>query len=88
MTSSSFPHEGDRKFEVLFAVQEYRSTSREGPTVEELRQAVGLASRSTVQFHINDLVGDGFLSQIPGKRRSLRSTKKGDLLVQIIRGTG
>lgn len=76
----------DTKLEVLCAVQDHRASSRDGPTVEEIRQVVGLDSRSTVQFHINDLVSDGYLDQIPGKRRTLRSTKKGDLLVEIVRG--
>ncbi len=84
MTSQKIPR--DTKFEVLCAVRDHLSDSRDGPTVEELREAVGLGSRSTVQFHINDLVADGYLAQIPGKRRSLRSTKKGDLLVRIIGG--
>ena len=76
----------DTKFAVLRAVQTHLESSRDGPTVEELREYVGLDSRSTVQFHINDLVEDGYLDHIPGKRRSLRSTKKGDLLVDIVQG--
>lgn len=75
----------DTKYEVLRAVQVHLESSRDGPTVEELRQAVGLNSRSSVQFHLNDLLEDGYLDHIPGKRRSLRSTKKGDLLVEIVK---
>ena len=86
MTGQKIPRDGDTKFEVLQAIREHRTHSREGPTVEELREVVGLGSRSTVQFHINDLVADGYLEQIPGKRRSLRSTPRGDLLVRIIAG--
>jgi SOS-response transcriptional repressor LexA len=81
---SLVPRSGDTKFKVLFSVQSFRAQSRLGPTVEEIRADVGLSSRSSVQFHINDLVSDGYLAQIPGKRRTLRTTSKGDLLVKII----
>ena len=74
----------DTKFEVLEAISRHWDSNRFGPTVEELRATVGLNSRSTVQFHINDLVEDGYLSQVPGKRRTLKVTKKGNMLIQIL----
>lgn len=77
----------DRKFDVLCAVYDHCQEARYGPTVEELRGSVGLNSRSTVQFHLNHLLSDGYLSHIPGKRRSLRPTKKGEALIKIIRGS-
>ena len=77
----------DTKLAVLVSIRDHLSSSRKGPTVEEIRDYVGLSSRSTVQFHINDLVEDGYLSQIPGKRRTLRVTKKGELLLQIMEGS-
>lgn len=80
----SIPREGDTKLEVLLAIRDYRTHSRYGPTVAELRDEVGLSSRSTVQFHINHLVDDGYLSQVSGKRRTLRVTDKGHLLIQIL----
>ena len=82
--TNQVPRSGDTKFKVLFAVQSHWGEARFGPTVEELRATVGLSSRSTVQFHINHLVAEGYLSQVRGKRRTLRTTKKGDLLVRII----
>ena len=78
------PRDGDTKFQILYAIQNHWSGARYGPTVEELRETVGLASRSTVQFHVNDLLDDGYLSNAPGKRRTLRPTKKGDLLLEIL----
>lgn len=74
----------DTKFHVLTAVQDHWGSNRFGPTVQEIRDKVGLASRSTVQFHINDLVGDGYLSHKEGKRRTLKVTKKGDQLIRIL----
>ncbi len=81
------PRDGDTKFLVLQGVSDHWMTARFGPTVEELRQTVGLSSRSTVQFHVNDLLADGYVSNVPGKRRTLRITKKGDMLLQILTGT-
>lgn len=74
----------DTKFHVLVAVQSHWSNNRFGPTVQELKEEVGLSSRSTVQFHINDLVGDGYLSQRKGKRRTLKVTNKGEKLIEIL----
>jgi len=81
---TSVPREGDTKFKVLIAVRDHMAESRKGPSVEELRAALGLNARSTVQFHINDLVDEGYLSQVPGKRRTLRVTRKGEHLIQIL----
>ena len=70
--------------QVLVAISDHWDDARFGPTVEELRESVGLSSRSTVQFHINDLLSDGYLSHAEGKRRTLRTTKKGDMLLDIL----
>ncbi len=80
------PRQGDTKFKVLMAVSDHWSEARFGPTVEELRETVGLSSRSTVQFHVNDLLADEYLSHATGKRRTLRLTRKGNMLVQILLG--
>jgi SOS-response transcriptional repressor LexA len=69
---------------VLLAISDHWGEARFGPTVEELRVSVGVSSRSTIQFHVNDLLADGYLSHAPGKRRTLRLTKKGDMLLQIL----
>lgn len=76
------PRAGDTKFEVLSVVTNWKSP-RKPPTVAEIRDTVGLSSRSAVQFHINDLVADGYLDHVPGKRRTLKPTKKGKSLVQF-----
>jgi len=83
---TSVPREGDTKYNVLVAIRDHYKSSRKGPSVEDLRVVCGLNARSTVQFHINDLVADGYLSQVPGKRRTLRVTKKGEMLISILEG--
>lgn len=79
------PRAGDTKFEVLAAVSDHWGDARFGPTVAELRDAIGLSARSSIQFHINDLIKDGYLSNVPGKRRTLKPTARGEKLVSVMR---
>ena len=79
------PRAGDTKFEVLEAVSDHWKSARFGPTVDELREVVGLNARSSIQFHINDLIDDRYLVNVPGKRRSLKTTLRGEKLVEVIR---
>ena len=69
------PRAGDTKFEVLEAVSDHMKSSRKGPTVAEIRDKVGLNARSSIQFHINDLIEDRYLVNVPGISRSLRVTE-------------
>lgn len=76
---------GETKFAVLEAVVEFCDNSRYGPTVDEIREAAGLTVRSSVQFHINDLIESRFLTRIPKKHRSIRPTDRGKRLVQVMK---
>lgn len=82
---SMIPRAGETKFDVLAAVVDHWDTATFGPTVEEIRHTVGLQVRSSVQWHINDLVEAGFLEHIPKKHRSIRPTSRGRKLVAILR---
>lgn len=84
--SSRIPRPEDTKFEVLATVVDHWGSATFGPTVEEIRQAVGLSVRSSVQWHINDLIEDGYLQHIPKKHRTLQPTARGLRLVEILRG--
>lgn len=75
----------DTKFKVLEAVVDHHEVASYGPTVEELRETVGLGTRSSAQFHINDLVEQGFLSHLPGRARTLHATDTGKQLVELMR---
>jgi SOS-response transcriptional repressor LexA len=79
------PRAGDTKFEVLAAVVDHWGGARYGPTVGELTTTVGLNARSTVQFHINDLLVDGYIVHVPGKPRTISATRKGKKLVKVVR---
>lgn len=73
------------KFDVLTAVVRHWETASYGPTVEEVRQTVGLQRRSSVQHHINDLIESGLITNIPRRKRTLRPTDKGKSLVALMR---
>lgn len=79
------PRAGDTKFEVLTAVSDHWKSARFGPTVAEIRDTVGLSARSSIQFHINDLIEDQYLANVPGKRRTLKPTVKGERLIEVMR---
>lgn len=43
-----------------------------GPSIEEITNAVGLASKTGVRHHLNNLITQGVITMTPGKYRSLR----------------
>lgn len=79
------PRAGDTKFDVLAAVVDHWRGARYGPTVGELATTVGLSARSTAQFHINDLLTDGYIVHVTGKPRTISATTKGKKLVKVVR---
>lgn len=74
----------DMRFNVLKSVVTHWGKARFGPTVEEIRQDVGLSHRSSVQWHINSLIRDGYLQRVPRKHRALEPTRRGEKLVKLL----
>jgi DNA-binding MarR family transcriptional regulator len=77
------PRPGETSYRILMAVAQKWKGSNFGPTVEELRQEVGLSSRSGVQFHVSNLLDAGWLDNIPNRRRTLKLTDKGRRLIRV-----
>lgn len=77
------PRPGETSYAILEAVNESWKGSSFGPTVEELRQGIGLSSRSGVQFHISRLLDAGLLDNIPNRRRTLKLTERGKRLLRV-----
>ena len=77
------PRPGETSFRILQAVGDKWKGANYGPTVEELRQEVGLSSRSGVQFHVSNLLDAGWLDNIPNRRRTLKLTDKGRRLLRV-----
>lgn len=72
------------KYKVLNYVVRHLRTASYGPTVEEIRASLGLRSRASIQHHINSLLEQGLVKNIPGVRRSLRPTERGKALVELM----
>lgn len=73
------------KFNILAEIIDYRLTHAYGPTVRELADAVGVDSRSTAQYHIKDLVDQGYLTKLNYNSRTLNPTEKGEKFVALMR---
>lgn len=82
--SIALPRYGDTKFEVLDAVIKYRQEHAYGPTVQEITDDLGLSVRSSVQFHVDDLVEQRLVTRVPRKHRSLDVTERGKKLHEVL----
>lgn len=67
----------DTRLRILEYIAEWMESHRYAPTREEIRQGVGLKVRSSVQYHIESLVADGFLERDVHGHRLIRLTKQG-----------
>ncbi len=85
MGRPSLGRNGETKLEVLGHLVDWWDGASYGPTVEQLRCLLGLSTRSTVQWHINSLLEDGFAERIPKKHKTLRPTDKGRQLIILLK---
>jgi SOS-response transcriptional repressor LexA len=71
----------DTRLDVLVFIVGYMDNHRYAPTRDEIADAVGLSSRSSVQYHIETLVTDGFLERSTYRHRMIRPTDRGIAVV-------
>lgn len=64
-------HSGLRK-EVLGFVVGFVQDNGYPPTYDEIRESVGLSSKSHVDYYLTLLEGEGLIERTPGAPRSLR----------------
>jgi repressor LexA len=76
---------GTTTFAVLETIYDSNRETRIGPTLDEIREQIGLSSPSAVHFHIKKLETEQLISRVPGKHRSMRVTRKGAKLVELMR---
>lgn len=59
---------------IFIFVKEYMQEHGYAPTVEEIKNGVGLRSKSTVHNHLQRLISAGYLETdaVPGSARALR----------------
>lgn len=67
----------ETRLRVLECVVTAMENSRTAPTRDEIAAAVGLGSRSSIQYHIDTLVEDGYIERATYRHRMLRPTESG-----------
>ena len=62
----------ERRAAIVRFVKQFHARKRMSPSIEEIAEGVGLASKATVRYHVDRLVDEGKLIRDPGRYRSLR----------------
>lgn len=75
----------DTRLEVLRFIVDYMDGHRYAPTREEMCQAVGLKSKSAVQYHIDSLIDTGHLERSRYRHRIIRPTETGRAVIDMLR---
>jgi len=65
------------RLNILRAIQRYRVAHDYSPSLDQIAEAVGLANRSGVHYHVRRLIDEGMLLAEPQKPRSMRLTDQG-----------
>ena len=67
----------DRRRAILRFVRAYVKKHGFAPSIAEVAEGVGLASKTAVRYHLETLRREGWVSWVDGKYRSLQVTKSG-----------
>ena len=72
----------ETRLRVLEYLIVHMETNRSAPTRDEIAKAVGLGPRSSIQYHIDTLVQDGYVERSTYRHRMIRPTQAG---IDVIR---
>ncbi len=72
----------DTRLRVLEYLIVHMETHRSAPTRDEIAKAVGLGPRSSIQYHIDTLVQDGYVERSTYRHRMIRATQAGIDVIQ------
>lgn len=75
----------DTRLRVLEFLVAYLEDHRFAPTRAEIAEAVGLGPRSSIQYHIDTLVEDGYIERPVYRHRMIRPTEAGVNAIQRLR---
>ena len=75
----------DTRLRVLEFLITHMETNRSAPTREEIAAAIGLGPRSSIQYHIDTLVEDGYVERSTYRHRMIRPTQAGIDAVKKVR---
>lgn len=56
---------------ILAFIREFISSNGYAPTYREIKQSLNISSLALVNYHLNALERDGFLTRTPGKIRGI-----------------
>ena len=74
----------DTRLRILEYVVIHTENNRFGPTRAEIAEGVGLGVRSSVQYHVECLVDDGYLERATYRHRMLKPTQRGiDVVTEL-----
>lgn len=77
MAGTSPGKPSDTRLKILEYLVGYAETHRYAPTRSEIADAVGLSVRSSVQYHIESLVNDGYIERSTYRHRMISPTERG-----------
>ena len=69
---AAWPQGEERREAIIMFLRQYWDTFGISPSVEEITQGVGLASKTAVRHHLAVLSEQGVVVCTPGKYRSIR----------------
>ena len=75
----------DTRLQVLKYIVEYLEGHRYAPTRQEISDALGLKTRSAVQYHIESLIETGHLERSRYRHRIVRATDKGRAVIDKLK---
>lgn len=55
-------------------IKSYLKKNKLSPSYDEIRKAVGLASKNSVYYLVNQLIDRGYIDKLEGKNRSIAIT--------------
>lgn len=74
----------DTRLRILEYIVHHLENNRYGPTRAEIAEGVGLNVRSSVQYHVESLVSDGYLERSTYRHRMLKPTQRGrDVITEL-----
>lgn len=75
----------DTRLRILEYIVTYMEGHRYSPTRDEIAKHIGLSVRSSVQYHIDSLVADGYLERPTYRHRMIKPTEHAKKAIMRLR---
>lgn len=67
----------NRRQQVLDFIRQFIAERHYAPTYEEIRVGCGMSTKSLVDFHLNHLEADGYITRVPFSPRCIVLVEQG-----------